>query len=187
MMYLLCTYIVRTAITISRNVVVICFLRAIPPVCSQILSIASLTHGGSYRARNHRGMDVQAEYSGIGGSQRACAMHTAYMNGSSYYTRSSLNRFRNSVLHLLPNLLSGTPLALDTDLADISNSCPSAVARRARPRKLTSIPPSNKLTLRQRLVFLPLPTLFFLFTLPIPIPAPGSSTSLRGCCLRLSR
>jgi len=30
---------------------------------------------------------------GTGGNQRVCAIHTVYMNGSSYYTKSSLNRF----------------------------------------------------------------------------------------------
>ena len=139
-------------------------------------SISALTDDRRSRTRNNRGTDSLTEYSGLGGNQRACAMHMTYMKESSYYTRSSLNRFRDSISPLNSNLLSGTLLGLVPYLADISNSYPSAVVRRARPRKLTSIPPSNNLTLRQRLVFLPLPTLLLLFPLPIHIPTSSGST-----------
>jgi hypothetical protein len=178
-MYLLCRYIAGLGSLKLQysNVIVNRPISLIPLACSRILHIASLTDHGCSGARDERGMGgVRLNTRDWGGGQRACAMHMAYMNGSSYYTRSSLNRFRKSVLHLLPNLLSGTPLALDTDLADISNSYPSAVVRRARPRKLTSIPPSKNLTLGQRLIFLRLPTSLFLFTLPIPIPTSSSPT-----------
>jgi hypothetical protein len=89
---------------------------------------------------------------------------------SSYCTRLSLNRFRNSVLHLLPSLLSGTPLALDTDLADVSNSYPSAGLDRRRPKSSLRFHLATISLSGNDWSFLPFPP--FSFSLPFPFPSP---------------